>query len=352
MAGMRGVVRKILFPAGKGGKWMEKDITTKNLLENNDVFADIANVNLFGGDLLIKQEDLEEMPADASYKDLEGRRHKLSRDILKKVNRLGGCIAFIGYENQTGINNVMPIRNMGYNYTVYAKQIQHLVAENRKNKKSAYAKVLHDHQKLMPVATFVLYYGKKRWRKPLTLMDVLDIPEEDRGIWEKLLSDYRIKVIHMADQPEEVRKMYRSDYRVIADYLAYRKNKKKLYVCLREDRREIIHVEQLLDMLGALSGDGRFVEIRESYVNSENKEEGMNMCTLLDMCEKEGMKKGVEEGMKKGVKKGVKKGMKRGVKKGITLTKKVLQMDAQGRSMEEIAGELNVKGTVVKRILS
>ena len=53
MAGMRGVVRKILFPAGKGGKWMEKDITTKNLLENNDVFADIANVNLFGGDLLM-----------------------------------------------------------------------------------------------------------------------------------------------------------------------------------------------------------------------------------------------------------------------------------------------------------
>lgn len=142
--------------------------------------------------------------------------------------------------------------------------------------------------------------------------------------------------------------MYRSDYRVIADYLAYRKNKKKLYASLREDRREIIHVEQLLDMLSALSGDGRFDEIRESYVNSEDKEEGMNMCTLLDMCEKEGMKKGVKEGMKKGVK----KGMKRGVKKGITLTKKVLQMDAQGRSMEEIAGELNVKGTVVKRILS
>ena len=237
---------------------MKKDITTKNLLENNDVFADIANVNLFGGDPVIKQEDLEEMSADTSYKDLEGAHRRLSRDILKKVNRLGGCIAFIGYENQIGINNVMPIRDMGYNYTVYAKQIQNLVADNRKNKKSAYAKVLHDHQKLMPVATFVLYYGKKRWRKPLSLMDVLDIPGEDRGIWRRLLSDYRIKVIHMANQPEEIRKMYQSDYRVIADYLAYHKNEKKLYDCLREDRREIIHVEQLLDMLCALSGDGRF----------------------------------------------------------------------------------------------
>ena len=47
MAGMRGVVRKILFPAGKGGKWMEKDITTKNLLENKITFLRDARFSAF-----------------------------------------------------------------------------------------------------------------------------------------------------------------------------------------------------------------------------------------------------------------------------------------------------------------
>ena len=39
------------------------------------------------------------------------------------------------------------------------------------------------------------------------------------------------------------------------------------------------------------------------------------------------------------------------MKKGMTLTKKVLQMNAQGKSRDEIAGELKVKGTVIERIL-
>ena len=82
---------------------MEKDIATNDLLSNADVFADIANVNLFDGDLVIHPEDLVAVPLDTSYKDLDGRHHKLFRDVLMKAERLGGCIAFIGYENQTGI---------------------------------------------------------------------------------------------------------------------------------------------------------------------------------------------------------------------------------------------------------
>jgi len=65
---------------------MEKDITTNDLLSNADVFADIANVNLFDGELVIRPEDLAAVPVDASYKDLEGEHHRLFRDVLMKVN--------------------------------------------------------------------------------------------------------------------------------------------------------------------------------------------------------------------------------------------------------------------------
>lgn len=62
-------------PAFRGGRLVEKDITTNSLIENNDVFADIANVNIFGGQMMIKQDDLESVPIDASYKDLKGKHH-------------------------------------------------------------------------------------------------------------------------------------------------------------------------------------------------------------------------------------------------------------------------------------
>ncbi len=306
---------------------MEKDITTNNLIENNDIFADIVNVNLFEGEQVIRQEDLESVPVDTSYKDLDGRQHRLFRDSLKKVKNFGGCIAFLGCENQTEINNVMPVRNMGYNYTVYSGQIREMAAKNNRDKHSAYAKVLHDDQKLMPVATFVLYYGRKKWERPLTLMDVLDISDTDKEFWEKLISDYKIRIIHMADQPEEIRGRYQSDYGVIADYLAYHGNKKELDMYLRKDRRKLVHVEQVLDMLHALSGDKRFELIKGRYLENDDKEERDYMCVLLDMCEEEG------------------------VKKGISLVKRVVQLDIGGKKAEEIAEELGEEVFVIKDIV-
>ena len=244
---------------------MEKDITTNDFIANNDVFADIANVNLFAGKRVIAPEDLESVPTDSSYKDLEGQHHILFRD-------------------------------MGYAYSSYAGQIQKIVARNRRQKNSAYSKVIHDYQRLIPVATFILYFGSERWEKPLSLLDILNIPENKKNFWKNLINDYKIKVIHVSDQPEELRKKYQSDFGIIADYLSFGKNYRERDKHLRANTRKLIHVEQVLDMLKALSGDKRFEKIKESFLERENKEECDTMCSLLDMCEEEGIKKGIEIG--------------------------------------------------------
>ena len=90
-------MQRLLYSAGQGG-YLKKDITTKDLLSNCDVFADIANVNLFGGEQLISPEDLMAVPLESSYKDMDGKHHRLFRDTFMQVKKLGGCIAFIGFE--------------------------------------------------------------------------------------------------------------------------------------------------------------------------------------------------------------------------------------------------------------
>ncbi len=182
-------------------------------------------------------------------------------------------------------------------------------------------------------------------------MDILDIPEENKKFWRHLIHDYKITVIPMADQPEEIRAKYQSDYKIIADYLALHKNKKELMRHLRKDQREIIHVEQLLDMLRALSGDRRFDTIKEYYVNNENKEECNKMCLLLDMCEQEGIRKGRKEGIRKGRKKGIRKGRKKGIQEGIFLFQKALRLEANGKTKKEIAKELKISLAMVENIL-
>ncbi len=314
---------------------MEKDITTKALLENNDVFADIANVNIFKGEKILHSEELENISIHTSYRDAGGKHRELFRDVLKKAKNLGGCIAFIGYENQTGISNIMPVRNMGYTYTSYMSQIREMIAENKEKEGVAYAKGIHDDQKLFPVVTFVLYFGKEPWESPRSLMDMLMIPEDEKDFWSELVTDYPIHVISMANQPEEVRKQYQSDYGVIADYLAYQSDWEGLKKHLRQDKRKLIHTEQVLEMLEALSGDKRFEMMRKTYIQNEEKEECDRMCLLLDMCEEEGMQKGVQKGMQD----------------GILLTKLVFKRQNEGLQPEEIAKAENIDLELVLKIL-
>ena len=57
----------------------QKDITEKVLEDYNDVFADIINGLLFGGEQEIKPEDLENTTVHAQYKAEDDKVHELER---------------------------------------------------------------------------------------------------------------------------------------------------------------------------------------------------------------------------------------------------------------------------------
>lgn len=294
---------------------MKKDITIKSLLEHGDVFADIANVNLFGGRKVLQSEDLEAVPAETGYKDLDGEHHILTRDCFWKIHKNGRCIGYIGYEAQADRNNVMPVRDMGYAYTAYMKQIRGIIGENNQKGASAYTKVLHDEQKLLPVVTCILYFGIEPWKTPLSLLDILDISEGEQTFWREMAGDYRIHVISLLKQPKEVREQYQSDFRIIADYMACYDDEKKLVEEWMENRQVLIHPEQLLDLLTALSSDRRMKDMRKALFVLKDKEE-INMCLLMDIIERDYMQKGLQEGREKGRKEGREEGREEGRKEG------------------------------------
>ena len=163
----------------------------------------------------------------------------------------------------------MPLRVMEYDGAEYRAQ---LLADN--TTASRY-----------PVITLVLYYGhKKRWNKPKTLKERLDIPPE----FEEFVNDYKINLFEIAYLTREQIDMFQSDFRIVADY----------FVQMREsgdyipDSHEIKHVQETMQLLSVMTQDNRFEEAYNDSVEGGIR----NMCDVLDRVENKGRIEGRAEG--------------------------------------------------------
>ena len=249
-----------------------KDITEKMLEKYNDVFADILNVLLFaGGDVVDESALTDALPM--SMLKIDGRVRTQERDIAKYWRKNKINVALFGLENQTVPNKLMPLRVFGYDGAEYVKQSR---KENSDRAK-------------YPVITLVLYLGyEKRWNYPKRLFDVLDIDKDIRPY----VNDFKINLFEIAYLEREKVDLFKSDFRILADYL-YQMRKNRDYIA---DKTNIGHVEELLTLMSAMTGDNRF----EETINDFKGKEKVNMCEVLDRVEARGIEKGRLEGRQEG----------------------------------------------------
>ena len=101
----------------------EQDLSEKILLDYNDVFADIINVQIYDGEEVIHPNDLVNTSVHAQYKADDNKLHEEERDVVKycKKNKLN--IALFGLENQTTVDRKMPFRMIGYDGASYRAQL-------------------------------------------------------------------------------------------------------------------------------------------------------------------------------------------------------------------------------------
>ena len=254
----------------------DKDITQKVLEKYNDVFADILNVLLFNGRDVVEESTLTDALPMSMLK-IDGRVRSQERDIAKYWRKSKINVALFGLENQTTPNKLMPLRVLGYDGAEYVKQ-----SRKENIDKAKY-----------PVITLVLYLGyEKEWNYPKTLFEVLDIDEDIKPY----VNDFKINLFEIAYLDKEKIHLFKSDFRILADYL-YQMRVNKDYIA---DETTIEHVEELLTLMSAMTGDNRF----EETINDLKGKEKINMCEVLDRVEARGIEKGIEQGIEQGVKRG------------------------------------------------
>jgi hypothetical protein len=243
----------------------EKDITEKMLADYNDVFADIVNGLLFNGEEVVDENGLVNIKDKSQYK-ADGKIHEEERDVVKRYEKAQIQIAIFGLEHQTEEDKDEPFRIMGYDGAAYKSQL--LDKENKQR---------------YPVITLVLYFGTTHWKKPKSLHEALEIPEE----FKKYVSDYKINVFEIAFlEPEQV-KLFKSDFRIVADYFV-QVRKSKDYVPSKDT---IKHVDAVLKLMTVLTQDSRFEDVQKKA----EKGSVVNMCEVMDKAEARGRAKAWDE---------------------------------------------------------
>ena len=252
----------------------EKDIAEKTLEEYNDVFADIANVILFGGEQIIHEDELEDAVPYSMYK-VDDKVHEQERDCAKYWKKHKVRIALCGLENQTVQDNDMPLRVIGYDGAAYR------------------AELLDDSQRVRyPVITLVLYFGDKPWTAYRRLKECFEVDER----LEPFVNDYKINVVEVSFLTEEQVKMFKSDFRIIADFFVQSHNGK-----YKPSEDNIHHADEVFKLMSVLTGDKRFDESYNNYINMNKNSQGdVKMCKVLDDLINEGIEKGIEKGHSEG----------------------------------------------------
>ena len=253
----------------------QKDIAQKNLESYNDVFADIVNVLLFNGKDYVKEDDLEDESPHSCLK-VDGQLHEQERDVAKFWKNCNVRIALYGFENQTNPDADMPLRVISYDGAAYKEQL--VAKTNTKARKDRY-----------PVVTLVLYFGKNRWCKAKTLKERISIPKE----LDAFVNDYKANIFEISYLSEEQVKLFKSDFRIVADYFVQTRTTKD-YVPTKET---INHVSEVLQLLRVLTGDDRFTP-DTNLIQSKGK--SVTMCEVLDKVENRGIQIGEKRGEKRG----------------------------------------------------
>lgn len=251
------------------------------------MFADIGNVNLFHGQRILSEENLSLEPANAVIQFDAGELKEMHSDIHMKYTDHEGIVYF-RIENQSDICNIMPVRDMGYQYVGYQQQVKQRTKENEREKifPKRYSQVLPDGQKLSPVITMVLNYSQKEWKMPVSLKQMLEVPKRLREKLEPWIGDYSIHVVNLAHQDAETVKKYHSDFRMVVEYLVSSKD----YLLQRwiEERRKVRHPIELAAVLYTLSKDKRYKFLIQWLSKQTGKGDDVEMCELLDILENRG----------------------------------------------------------------
>ncbi len=270
----------------------DKDTVTKDYMQDKETFADVFNYYIYGGEQVIKPEQLKEvdtttiaLPYGDDNKVVPIQKY---RDVMKMVTAMEddhAAYLLLGIENQSDIHYAMPVRNMLYDAMQYAAQVSNTAKSHRKahDKAETNAEFLsgfYKTDKLLPVITLTVYFGAEEWDAPRSLYDMLSV--SDNKLMQ-YISDYKLNLIAPAEIEDSDFNKFHTELRLALKYLKYSKSEEKLDEALNHDTAFKDVSKRTVDMLCIVTG---------SDIEYDKTKERVDMCEAIEGMKRTAMEKG------------------------------------------------------------
>ena len=326
----------------------DADVLLKEFWSRNDRFADLFNGTVFGGEPLLKPEQLQEMDTDVSGQirgkrdiglsdqtegkkeadisgqtkrdidilDHTGRKTDTSlssqsktkvytdtlerhRDIIKK-SAYGIEFVILAIENQKKIHYAMPLRTMLYDGLGYQKELEELTYRRKQEKSlhtaEEFLSGMKKDNRLHPIITLVISYSEDIWDGPLCLKDmVVEMPEKI----ERIFSDYKINLIEIRKGNEY--HFHNEDVKTLFGVTRYIYERE--FDEMKKEYKDKKLSSEMLKVLGSVTGSKELTELGEQ----ETEVTGNKMCRALEEWREEGVQLGYESGRQAGYENGFQK---------------------------------------------
>ena len=247
----------------------EKDMAEKKLEDYPEVFTDIVNTLLFSNSSIrLDENKIVDGPTESIYKAEEQDKEQ-RRDTFKYYD-IGNkgilfCVAAYGIENQSTIDNVMPVRIMNYDASAYKSQVFGLKSSSKQTNQKR--------KRIYPVITIVLNFSEKEWKTSRSLYDMMALPSD----LAKYVQDYKINVFDVAFLEDDVIEKFTSDFKAVARFF-----KDKRLRLEANDTIEIKHPAEIADLFSVFTGDEGYRNAVPEIIKKKEKGEVITVCTYTE----------------------------------------------------------------------
>lgn len=260
------------------------------MLDNNELFADLVNGILFQGKRIIKGSDLKEL--DSELLSMErGQNRKIIRDKAKLWKNT--IFAVIAVENQNYIDYRMVTRVMLAESMEYDRQWRklHNIHKQKHDLKgmNEFLSGIKEKEKFYPVVTIVVYYGEKPWNGPRCLYEQLEFGDKEK-LLKPYICNYTINIFDYHDFDKF--DCFQTELQCLFEILRYAEDKKSLSSRMEKKRDLYSKLSKTTAMLVT-----KLTRIKVQFQDEKGEDEMADLIKAVRDMVEEGREEGKALGM-------------------------------------------------------
>ncbi len=275
----------------------KKDVALHRYFQDEERFADLLNGYIFAGRQVIQGSDVLEK--DTRISGMFGRIRsgipiQKYRDLIRRIV-LNTSFVLVGLEHQDQIHYGMPVRVMVQDAVNYEEQFRRIQKRNRRRTDLRAAEWMGRFSRtdrLEPVITIVLYYGRERWDGPRDLLHMMELEEVPKEL-AQLVNGYPLHILEVRTFAQTER--FQTDLRDVFRFIQCAEDKQAMKLLSEQETEGFRAMEEdTFDVITALTGTRELEAVKEACTEEGGQ---INMCRAIRELIADGNREGILVGL-------------------------------------------------------